>query len=504
MPIGTSDGEQYDDELQHVLAQAAPKRVYITKDDTPASPQGDAFKPPVEAPAQPAGAFNQDLGTPVAPDAQASPEPSKQAIPDFTDVYGTPPDKQLWPERLVAGVAEQAKNALSLMDAPEWAVDPDTGEVHTSTQAVEKASDLAGLMTFGPAPVANKMADGTLGSFMGVKSKTINKDKLYQAQNMKSDGVHPDDIWAKTGTFQGADQRWRQEIPDNTAVLRNENLDHLPATSGKGWESVGRDESIGLKPTYKGFKETNPKTPQEYEDFFRNVIQGTKAKPMNVEDVFHHPDLFAAYPHLGKIPVKPIEEYRGGMSTKNVLGIHAQGDAIYMARQDPEQFKSVLLHELQHAIQEHEGFGKGGNTGMFLPPELGQAEKEFEKIREEMEPKVAEDLKTDLKGVNSIKNVIRAEQEDGALNLPPETNAVLNRLKEEHPTVYKRLSNIVKSEQLIQEAKDNAFESYKRLAGEVESRNVETRMKMNRIELQRQSPINTQDRPTYSQIVQTR
>src|SRR6266576_2181089 len=131
--------------------------------------------------------------------------------------YINPPERQTpFPRprmtEILSGFYETAKKALDLPNTPPWAVDPDTGEVHTSTQAIEKAADLAGLMTFGPAPVASKLAEGSLGSFAGVTSKTVDKNKLAQAQILESRGLPSgkigdvkDYVWKKTGFFRGAD-----------------------------------------------------------------------------------------------------------------------------------------------------------------------------------------------------------------------------------------------------------------------------------------------------------
>src|SRR5882672_7761781 len=131
---------------------------------------------------------------------------------------------QTWPERL-------ARSAFTLPgDVLSGKVQPG------STQEIERAADLAGLVISGPAPVAAKLADGTLGSFAGVKSTALSGlpksqrnpellTKFYDAQNMELDAMHPDDIWDKTGFFRGADQRWRYEISDADAKLKMESFD---------------------------------------------------------------------------------------------------------------------------------------------------------------------------------------------------------------------------------------------------------------------------------------
>lgn len=69
-----------------------------------------------------------------------------------------------------------------------------------------------------------------------------------------------------------------------------------------------------------------------------------------------YPELFAAYPALRSMPV--ILQHLSGY-----LGMYSPAErAIYIHRNldDPQQLRSILLHEVQHAIQHIEGFAWGG------------------------------------------------------------------------------------------------------------------------------------------------
>ena len=69
-----------------------------------------------------------------------------------------------------------------------------------------------------------------------------------------------------------------------------------------------------------------------------------------------YPELFAAYPALRSMPV--ILQHLSGY-----LGMYSPAErAIYIHRNldAPQQLRSILLHEIQHAIQHIEGFAWGG------------------------------------------------------------------------------------------------------------------------------------------------
>src|SRR6266849_6869709 len=219
MPIGTSDGEVFKDRLEYLTQGVAkPKETNDNNVVTPDQADDNKQKDKIQ---------NDDLGgIPVSNKGTITIRSLNPNLPDLTnksglsqlgdDLFGTGKN-DIRPTLM--GAATGVKNALALPG------DVLSGKVPAgSTQEIERAADLAGRMVTGPAPVASKMADGTLGSFMGVRSKNFDPVRLSRAQELEMDAVHPDDIWMQTQTFRGADTRWRQEIDDSTSRLKMDNL----------------------------------------------------------------------------------------------------------------------------------------------------------------------------------------------------------------------------------------------------------------------------------------
>ncbi len=240
---------------------------------------------------------------------------------------------QTWPERM-------ARSAISAMALPG---DVLSGKVQPgSPQEIERAMDLAGLMVGGPAPVASKLAEGTLGSFAGVTAKGIDKNRLAQAQLLDAKNVHPDTIWEKTGFFRGADDRWRYEIPDKEAKL-----------SDKGFNRVIDEDMSG-----------------ELVPFVSVRKEGT-----TLGEALDHPELFKAYPHLKDTKILPLPK---SIADKGTIGQMSE-DTMYLKDDlHPDFARSVILHELQHSIQRKEGFARGGNVQEFEHPGLSKAKKIYE------------------------------------------------------------------------------------------------------------------------------
>jgi hypothetical protein len=87
---------------------------------------------------------------------------------------------QLWPERMVKeGVTAAGKVASG--EVPQWAIDPATGDVHTSPQMIEKAQEISALA--GTGGLASISTDATLGSTPFLRPALKYKDKLYKGKD---------------------------------------------------------------------------------------------------------------------------------------------------------------------------------------------------------------------------------------------------------------------------------------------------------------------------------
>jgi hypothetical protein len=134
--------------------------------------------------------------------------------------------------------------------------------------------------------------------FIGALAKTWNRGSNAKAVEMEKAGVDPQTIWRETGNWRGPDGQWRQEISDQTA----------------------------------------------------QYVGGQPGAPAG--QVLRHPELSAAYPDVMQTPVYE----RPSTSTSS----YGQG-RIEIGTADRTSKKSKALHELQHAIQEKEGFARGGS-----------------------------------------------------------------------------------------------------------------------------------------------
>ena len=171
--------------------------------------------------------------------------------------------------------------------------------------------------------------------------------------------------------------------------------------------------------------------------------------------------LFASYPSLKNMPVvledmgyKGAGEYNYGKGTIRLNTYLLTDDDGYFTKPAVE----ILNHEIQHAIQKIEGFARGGSPAM---------------VRSEIKKQMAE--------VTKQIRQLRAEGKEA------------------------EAKELIKKNKGLYEASvsDDDFGSYKSLAGEVESRNVESRMGMSAAERRASLAAETEDVSREDQIFLT-
>ena len=287
------------------------------------------------------------------------------------------------------------------------------------------------------------------GVFAGINAKTADLDKLDSARKMLTDGVPASEVLAKTGWTIGADGRWRVEIDDSSSYMR------------------GKKSFLGAPVR---------------SDLSMGDLAGSG---IDMQDILQHQALFDAYPEL-----KNTQVSAGRFSDRG--GDYSPGDGSIRIADNlsGDNARSVMLHEIQHAIQGREGFQGGGSwQDAFADPRmrptstkesLAAANKLLrEKLDEISRPSTIEDFARNQWGSDRITPEIEASYAD-------------------YVSSVKRASASPSIK--IAAQKTAADEWYKRLMGETEARNVQARMSMGHEERMRVPPIKTEDRARNLQI----
>lgn len=245
------------------------------------------------------------------------------------------------------------------------------------------------------------------------EERTFRMDNLSVARKMEEEKKDAKAIKMATGWERGADGKWRYEMSDAKI---------------KDTMDVGGGHIV-----------------KRYEDDI--LWNGGK-----LSEVIDAPELFKAYPQLKDVRIETDAimndmpsngEYN---SKTNTITIHAD-ELKYM--------NDILNHELQHAIQDIEGFAKGGSPRLVR----GEVKNRFDEVTKQ------------------IKQLRAEGKEDEAKALIEKNRSLYNAYM-----------------------KNDDFNSYKSLAGEVEARNVQERMNMTPEERRKTLAESTEDVARKDQI----
>ena len=310
-----------------------------------------------------------------------------------------------------------------------------------------------------------KKESGPRYMFAGQKAATADLKALERARAMEKDGVDNEDIRQETGWFQGPDGKWRFEIDDSAAAIVR--------TSDVG--SLGRllDHNEVYR-AYPGIKDIRLSIDEDMGGFkgsFDTVGRaGTDWDMMRISR--------AVLPKGGK-PLPPEKFKQMANNLRNFLKDNPDGNqynpveavkakiALYeeQALKAPsgrwnEEGLSTTLHELQHAIQDREGFARGGSPKDFIDIDNSNTRAEIEdaliivRLAREDRSKVS-------RAVERFKDLLGRDPALGAESLAfgaPDIKHLESFLKK-YPD-------------------KTAQEQYRSLAGEIEARDVQKRMDM--------------------------
>jgi hypothetical protein len=254
-----------------------------------------------------------------------------------------------------------------------------------------------------PAQLLTDLAQGSRSQiFIGPEAKTWDQKAAIKAANMERKGATPQEIWSETGTARGPDKMWRQEISDKASEY-----------------DPGALEDLRSLDDFDYLKQTQP-------------LGGT----------LEHKELYKAYPELSDMPVHffPEAKMKGAYAAYSPKRDRMTlSDAL-----SPEGARSGSLHEIQHAIQERERFGVGGNS------------RDFARMRQEADAKIGDMNKQMSALVRQMDN-------------PETTAAQKTALQSQYNELLTQRSQLVPMSQL------DPMEAYGHLMGEAEARLTQRR-----------------------------
>ena len=291
------------------------------------------------------------------------------------------------------------------------------------------------------------------------KAENSPKSILEKAKDMEAEWKTPDEIWKATWWEKWKDWKWRFEIDDSKSELK------IFSLKSEWWKSE-YSELFEIFPVFKELKKSQGK------DAFK------------LWELIEHSELFKNYPELKNLEInfkKLNKEWWFYSPENNSITLNSEllkklDDWFILSK----NWKSILMHELQHKIQEIEWFSNWSNSNS-------------ESVKKYL-----------LKNKNSLIEKVKEKIKEVEWRMNKTDEEIMKRmLYEDKSSVKKyRESRVKEIEKLKWEierlekwdfTESEKYDAYEKIAWETEARNVEKRMNMLETARQRKRPEKTED-----------
>jgi hypothetical protein len=192
-----------------------------------------------------------------------------------------------------------------------------------------------------------------------------------------------------------------------------------------------------------------------YGEYAEKAFEINKKYPIStgnaikLPSIFVSPNLFKAYPKLKNLDVvvSPLKSGEAAWDGENIIL------SPKAAIKNDKYIRSVLIHEVQHFIQEQEGFARGGT---------------------------ANEMQVDFTYEDEFILGEYANGDKSAMEFlsDPNVKYLLSESPDIRAIIEKKTKLQIKL--TLKDGKLNSYDKYKKLAGEVEARNVQTRAEMSK------------------------
>ena len=275
-------------------------------------------------------------------------DPSGRGL--FTGVGGLGGTTRMRPEALEAAMTVAPFIGPSAKATEKLAMGVGKAAESYANIAVPKILEKGGK----PAEIIVAMAEGSKSHiFIGPKAKIWNPKSNQVAKEMEKDGLSPQEIWSETGNWKAPDGNWKQEITDKYAEFR-----------------TNFDASIASKAN-------------EYKGGLEGELGG----------MYRNPELYSAYPDLlsnTRLTVTKLPDWLPESSnTAQYQRTYGGKNKVEMRNKTEQGALDSTTHELQHAVQNQEGWQSGGTETMFRDLPNMSAFEQYRRMASEAEARAA-------------------------------------------------------------------------------------------------------------------
>lgn len=330
----------------------------------------------------------------------------------------------------------------------------------------------------------------------GRNARGADLDALNRAVEMQRDGAKMEDIRKETGWFTGADGKWRFEIDDSRmkyyrggdAAFRRDHPEYAEYQNLMdkflyGTMTAEEESRLGQLDKTWG---------REHGRLSERVDRGNAT----LENIIDHEALFRAYPQLRKAKVEFADLPDG---TKGRYD--RESNTIVMDQSLRKAPEDTLVHEVQHAVQQKEGFAAGSSPEYWARRDYEAGDMVETRLQKEKSGILRSLSKNER---NKYTRYTELEEELGKLFFADENSEDgkrYSKLEAEQDAIYEGLypnkwfKRLLDIDRKMENPSEVYTDLYLNTAGEIEARDVTARRKLT-AEQRRETAPNTGDENT--------
>lgn len=358
--------------------------------------------------------------------------------------------------------------------------------VQSEVQQSERASE--------PAQTSQETRGSPEGRFSlaGQKARTANSKTLQLAEQMEQEGASREEIWQETGWTRSMDgQSWRFEIDNSEAEYRGGG----DAQFRENHADYAEYQDL-LQKMFEGtISESEMQRMEQLDDIwsgeYARLRERVESGNATLADVLEHDSLYEAYPELRNVKVR-LESDTGSKNGS----YDPSTNTITISEDKPGDSAKVgtMLHEIQHAIQQIEGWESGASPEYWAAREYESGDTASDRAQE-LYSRILNSL--DKADQNKVIRYNELDREmEATFTADPESEAGKRYAKYEaeqdklYEELYKNewFRRLLDLQRKMEDPQSAYYEMYLNTAGEIEARNVSERYRMAQEERRKTAP----------------
>lgn len=370
-----------------------------------------------------------------------------------------------------------------------------TEAVQSEVQQSERASE--------PAQTSQETRGSPEGRFSlaGQKARTANSQTLQLAEQMEQEGASREEIWKETGWTRTMDgQSWRFEIDNSEAEYRGGG----DAQFRKDHADYAEYQDL-LQKMFEGtISESEMQRMEQLDDIwsgeYARLRERVESGNATLADVLQHDSLYEAYPELRDVKVR-LESDTGSKNGS----YDPNTNTITISEDKPGDSAKVgtMLHEIQHAIQQIEGWESGASPEYWAAREYENGDTASDRAQE-LYSRILNSL--DKADQNKVIRYNELDREmEATFSADPESEAGKRYAKYEaeqdklYEELYKNewFRRLLGLQRKMENPQSAYYEMYLNTAGEIEARNVSERYRMAQEERRKTAPKGADENTLY-------